>query len=63
MGLIFCAEQNNAVVRYATGGLSQQLFGSKYQALLPTAEELQGIIRAEQNRLEEAQAVYTTAGR
>lgn len=58
VGLILCAEQNNAVVRYATGGLSQQLFVSKYQALLPTAEELQGIIREEQNRLEEAPVAY-----
>ena len=53
VGLILCAEQNSSVVRYATGGLSQQLFVSKYQALLPTTEELQGIIQNEQQRLEE----------
>ncbi len=58
VGLILCAEQNNSVVRYATGGLSQQLFVSKYQALLPTAEELQGIIRDEQQRLEEQLVPY-----
>lgn len=58
VGLILCAEQHAAVVRYATAGLSQQLFVSKYQALLPTAEELQGIIREEQQRLEEPHAAY-----
>jgi predicted nuclease of restriction endonuclease-like (RecB) superfamily len=61
VGLILCAEQNQSVVRYATAGLSQQLFVSKYQALLPTAEELQGIIREEQQRLEEARAIYAVA--
>ena len=60
VGLILCAEQHEAVVRYATAGLSQQLFVSKYQALLPTAEELQGIIREEQQRLEEPRVTYET---
>ena len=58
IGLILCAEQSNSVVRYATGGLSQQLFVSKYQAFLPTTEELQGIIRDEQQRLEEQAVPY-----
>ena len=62
VGLILCAEQNNAVVRYATGGLSQQLFVSKYQALLPTTEELQGIIQNEQQRLEEQAVGYEVRG-
>ena len=38
VGIIFCAQKNDALVRYATGGLSQQVFVSKYQLNLPTEE-------------------------
>ncbi len=51
VGLILCAQKNDALVHYATGGLSQQVFVSKYQLNLPTEEELRELVEKEQARL------------
>ncbi len=40
-GIILCSDKNNATVRYATGGLSNKIFVSKYLLELPKPEELQ----------------------
>ena len=52
VGLILCAQQNETLVRYATSGLSEQLFVRKYQINLPTEAELQRVIQAEQQRFQ-----------
>ena len=52
VGLILCAQKNDTLVRYATSGLSEQLFVSKYQVNLPTEGELQQLIQAEQQRFQ-----------
>ncbi|MBK8562983.1 MAG: DUF1016 family protein [Saprospiraceae bacterium] len=51
IGVVLCADKDDALVQYATGGLEQQVFVGKYLVNLPTEEELKGIIRAEQRRL------------
>ena len=51
VGIILCAQQNDAPVHYATGGLSQQVFVSKYQLNLPTVDELRRLVEGEQDRL------------
>jgi hypothetical protein len=51
IGLILCAQKNNTLVRYATSGLSEQLFVSKYQINLPNEAELQQLLREEQEGL------------
>jgi hypothetical protein len=51
VGLILCAQKNDTLVRYATTGLAEQLFVSKYQVNLPSEEELQALVREEQKRL------------
>lgn len=40
-GIILCADKNNTTVKYATGGLSNKIFVSKYLLELPKPEELQ----------------------
>jgi predicted nuclease of restriction endonuclease-like (RecB) superfamily len=50
VGIILCAHKNDALVKYATGGLSQQIFVSKYLVNLPKEEELAKLIREEQNK-------------
>jgi predicted nuclease of restriction endonuclease-like (RecB) superfamily len=49
IGLLLCTERDQALVEYATTGLSNQLFVSKYQLELPNKEEiklfLEGILR------------------
>jgi predicted nuclease of restriction endonuclease-like (RecB) superfamily len=47
IGIILCSGKNEALVKYATMGLSQQLFVSKYLVNLPSEEELQKIIDIE----------------
>lgn len=51
VGVILCAEKNQALVHYATGGLAQQIFVSKYLLNLPSEEELKQIVREEQEKL------------
>ena len=51
IGIILCAQKNESLVRYATGGLSQQIFVSKYLVNLPNEEELMAFITAEQEKL------------
>ena len=43
--LILCAQKNDTLVRYATTGLSEQLFVSKYRVNLPLKAELQQLVR------------------
>lgn len=51
VGLILCAQKNDTLVRYATTGLTEQLFVSKYQVNLPSEAGLQALVREEQERL------------
>ena len=51
VGIILCASQNASLVRYATTGLAQQVFVSKYQVNLPSEAELQKIIEEEQAKI------------
>lgn len=47
IGLILCADKNEAVVRYTLGGTSAQVFASRYKLHLPTEQELAEEIRRE----------------
>jgi len=40
VGIILCASKNENLVRYATSGLPQQVFVSKYLINLPSEDEL-----------------------
>jgi predicted nuclease of restriction endonuclease-like (RecB) superfamily len=51
VGLILCAQKNGTLVRYATTGMAEQVFVSKYQVNLPSEEELRQLVREEQERL------------
>jgi predicted nuclease of restriction endonuclease-like (RecB) superfamily len=46
IGIILCADKRELVVKYALGGVTNQLFVSKYQLYLPNKEELQRKIKA-----------------
>jgi predicted nuclease of restriction endonuclease-like (RecB) superfamily len=51
IGIILCAGKDDALVKYATMGLPQQVFVSKYLTNLPTETELQKIIRTQRDRM------------
>jgi predicted nuclease of restriction endonuclease-like (RecB) superfamily len=53
VGIILCSQKDNALVHYATGSLSQEIFVSKYKLQLPTEEELRELIESDVNKFEE----------
>jgi predicted nuclease of restriction endonuclease-like (RecB) superfamily len=53
IGLILCAEKDEAVAHYALGGLSNKVFASRYKLQLPDPKVLQREIEAERRRLEQ----------
>ena len=53
VGLILCAEKNDAVVRYVLGEENEQVFASRYKLELPSEEELQLELQRERRLIEE----------
>ncbi|MBI3757456.1 MAG: DUF1016 family protein [Deltaproteobacteria bacterium] len=52
VGLVLCTEKNETHVEYALGGMSNQIFVSRYMPYLPTREELEAFLHRERRRLE-----------
>jgi len=52
IGVILCAGKNETLVKYATSGLSQKVFVSKYLINLPSEEQLKNIIEKEQDKIQ-----------
>lgn len=52
VGLILCASKNHTKVEYATAGLSNHLFVSKYKINLPSLEEMEEFIEDELDELQ-----------
>ena len=50
IGIILCSGKNEALVKYATMGLPQQVFVSKYLINLPSEKELKKIIEEEKEK-------------
>ena len=48
IGIIFCADKDESIVKYSVLNESEQIFASKYRTVLPTEEELQ--IELDRNR-------------
>lgn len=53
IGIILCSQKNEAIVKYSVLSEAKQLFASRYQLTLPTAEELQREIEQERRKIEE----------
>lgn len=47
VGIILCANKNETMVEYATAGLTNDVFVSKYQIELPSKKVLENFIRNE----------------
>ncbi len=50
IGIILCSGKNEALVKYATMGLPQQVFVSKYLVNLPSEKELKQIVEDEKEK-------------
>ncbi|MCC5836075.1 MAG: DUF1016 family protein [Opitutales bacterium] len=59
IGLLLCADRDHTKVQYATSGMNQQLFVSRYLTKLPSPEEIRALIERDQAVFEE-QAAYNT---
>jgi predicted nuclease of restriction endonuclease-like (RecB) superfamily len=51
IGIVLCADKNDALVHYATGGMSQELFVRKYMLQLPSIAQLKALVQEETERL------------
>lgn len=47
VGIILCADKNDSLVEFATGGLANEVFVSKYLVQLPDKDTLRALIEAE----------------
>jgi predicted nuclease of restriction endonuclease-like (RecB) superfamily len=45
IGIILCTEKNSVKVEYATAGLDENLFVSKYKVVLPSTKELEDLVK------------------
>lgn len=45
VGIVLCSDKDDALVHYATGGLPQEVFVSRYMLELPGTEELKALIQ------------------
>jgi predicted nuclease of restriction endonuclease-like (RecB) superfamily len=52
VGILLCLEKNETHVEYALGGLSNQIFVSRYLPQIPSKEELETFVRRTRRRLE-----------
>ena len=51
VGILLCSDKEKTKVEYATAGLSQKLFVSRYLVALPSAEKLRRFVEADRARL------------
>ena len=52
VGVILCSDKNQTKVQFATAGLDNQLFVSRYLVALPSAEELRQFIENDREAIE-----------
>lgn len=47
VGILLCTDKDGTDVEFATAGMDQKLFVSRYLTALPSAEELEALIEAD----------------
>jgi hypothetical protein len=52
LGILLCSAKNETHVEYALGGMSNQIFVSRYLPEVPTREELEAFLRQTRRQLE-----------
>ena len=62
IGILLCADKNDAVVKFSLPENQKQIFASQYQLYLPTEkmllDEMQKEIKSYEQKVEEQRAVY-----
>jgi hypothetical protein len=52
VGIILCSDRDQTKIEFATAGLDNQLFVSRYLVALPSAEELREFIQRDREAIE-----------
>ena len=52
VGIILCSDKDGAEVEFATAGMDQKLFVSRYLVALPSVEKLRRFLEADRERIE-----------
>jgi predicted nuclease of restriction endonuclease-like (RecB) superfamily len=52
VGIVLCSDRDGAEVEFATAGIDNQLFVSRYLTTLPSAEKLRAFLEADRERVE-----------
>jgi predicted nuclease of restriction endonuclease-like (RecB) superfamily len=52
VGILLCSDKDGAEVEFATAGMDQKLFVSRYLTALPSAEKLRAFLEADRARIE-----------
>ena len=52
VGILLCSDKDHTKVEFATAGMANQLFVSRYLTALPSAEQLQRFVEADRARIE-----------
>jgi hypothetical protein len=52
VGIILCSDRDQTKVEFATAGMDNKLFVSRYQVALPSAEELSRLVQRDRSRFE-----------
>ena len=63
VGIILCSDRDQAAVEFATAGMDQKLFVSRYLVALPSAEKLRAFLEADRARIESLMAKPATRKR
>jgi hypothetical protein len=50
--MILCSDRDQAAVEFATAGMDQKLFVSRYLVALPSAEKLRAFLEADRDQIE-----------
>jgi hypothetical protein len=52
VGIVMCSDKDHTEVEFATAGMDNQLFVSRYLTALPPAEQLKRLVEGDRARLE-----------
>ena len=52
IGILLCSDRDEAAVEFATAGMDQKLFVSRYLVALPSVEKLRSFLETDRERIE-----------
>ena len=63
VGILLCSDKDGAEVEFATAGIDQKLFVSRYLTALPSVARLRAFLEADRERIESLMPAARSAAR